>query len=57
MQIDDEQEGLQLAADLSRMEGGAQAAGIRAQGTSSLLRSLANTASTVYEYPEAFKIT
>ena len=57
MQIDDEQEGLQLAADLSRMEGGAQAAGIRAQGTSSLLRSLANTASTVYENHGAFKIT
>jgi len=57
MQIDDEQEGLQMAADLSRMEGGAQAAGLRAQGTSSLLTSLANTASTVYENPGAFRRT
>lgn len=57
MQIDDEQEGLQMAADLSRMEGGAQAAGLRAQGTSSLLTSLANTSSVIYENPGAFKRT
>ena len=57
MQIDDEQESLQMAADLSRMEGGAQAAGLRAQGTSSLLTSLANTASTVSEFPGAFRRT
>ena len=57
MQIDDEQEGLQMAADLSRLEGGAQAAGLRVQGTSSLLTSLANTSSVIYENPGAFKRT
>ena len=57
MQIDDEQEGLQLAADLARMEGGAQAAGLRAQGSASMIRSFANTATFAYENPGAFKIT
>lgn len=57
MQIDDEQEGLQMAADLARMEGGATAAGLRAQGTSSLIRSFANVATTVYENPGDFKIS
>jgi hypothetical protein len=57
MQIDDEQESLKMAADLSRMEGGAQAAGLRSQGTASLLRSFANTANFVYDNPGAFRRT
>ena len=39
MQINDQQESLELSAELSRMEGGAQAAGLRAQGTTSLIQS------------------
>ena len=40
MQINDQQESSRLSAELSRMEGGAQAAGLRAQGTTSLIQSL-----------------
>ena len=57
MQIDDEQEGLELAAELSRMEGGMAAATARAQGTASMINSLSNVATTVYENPGDFKIT
>tara|TARA_R100000951_G_scaffold58055_1_gene48747 strand:+ start:2559 stop:3074 length:516 start_codon:yes stop_codon:yes gene_type:complete len=43
-QINDTQENARLSAQLSRMEGGAQAAGLRAQGTSSLISSLGSAA-------------
>lgn len=46
MQIDDEQEGLQMAAELSRMEGGMAAASARASGTASMINSLSNVATT-----------
>jgi hypothetical protein len=49
MQIDDQQESSRLSAELSRMEGGAQAAGLRAQGTTSLIRSFGQAAKTSYE--------
>lgn len=49
MQIDDQQESSRLSAELSRMEGGAQAAGLRAQGTTSLIRSFGQAAQTAYE--------
>ena len=39
MQINDQQESSRLSAELSRMEGGAHAAGLRAQGTKSLIQS------------------
>lgn len=45
MQIDDEQEGLRLAAELSRKEGGMQAAGLRASSTASLISSIGKAAS------------
>lgn len=54
MQIDDEQEGLQLAAELSRMEGGMAAATAQAQGTASMINSLSNVATTVQENPGDF---
>ena len=54
MQIDDEQEGLQMAAELSRMEGGMAAASARASGTASMINSLSNVATTVYENPGDF---
>ena len=44
MQINDQQENARLSAELSRMEGGAQAAGIRAQGTASFISSLGSAA-------------
>jgi len=44
MQINDQQENARLGAELSRMEGGAQAAGLRAQGTSSFISSLGSAA-------------
>ena len=44
MQINDQQENARLAAELSRMEGGAQAAGLRAQGTQAFIGSLGNAA-------------
>jgi hypothetical protein len=50
MQISDQQEGARMSAELSRMEGGASAAGLRAQGTSSMISSLAQAAGTAYEY-------
>jgi hypothetical protein len=43
-QINDSQENARLSAQLSRMEGGAQAAGLRAQGTSSLISSFGSAA-------------
>ena len=43
-QITDSQENARLSAQLSRMEGGAQAAGLRAQGTSSLISSFGSAA-------------
>ncbi len=54
MQIDDEQEGLMLSAELSRMEGGMAAATAQAQGTASLINSLSNVATTVYQNPGDF---
>jgi hypothetical protein len=44
MQITDAQENARLSAKLSRMEGGAQAAGLRAQGTTSLIQSFGQAA-------------
>jgi hypothetical protein len=49
LQISDAQEEARLNAQLSRMEGGAQAAGLRAQGTSSLIRSIGQGATRAYE--------
>lgn len=49
MQISDAQEEARLNAQLSRMESGAQAAGIRAQGTASLIKSLGGAARSGYE--------
>lgn len=54
MQIDDEQEGLRLSAELSRMEGGMAAASARAQGQVSMLNALSNAATTVYKNPGDF---
>jgi len=54
MQINDEQEGLMLSAELSRMEGGMAAANAQAQGTASLINSLSNAATTVYQNPGDF---
>lgn len=50
MQISDEQETARLNAELSRMEGGAQASGLRAQGTTSLIRSFGSVAQQAYEF-------
>jgi hypothetical protein len=50
MQISDEQETSRLNAELARMEGGAQAAGLRAQGTASLIRSIGSAAQQAYEF-------
>lgn len=47
-QINDSQENARLSAQLSRMEGGAQAAGLRAQGTSSLIGSFGSAAKFAY---------
>lgn len=44
MQINDQQENARLSAELSRMEGGAQAAGLRAQGTQAFIGSLGSAA-------------
>jgi hypothetical protein len=49
LQISDAQEESRLSAQLSRMEGGAQAAGLRAQGTASLIRSIGQGATRAYE--------
>lgn len=50
MQISDAQEEARLNAELSRMEGGAQAAGLRAQGTASLIRGVGGAAQSAYQY-------
>ena len=44
MEINDKQEDARLQAELSRMEGGAQAASLQAQGTKSLISSLGQAA-------------
>ena len=49
LQISDAQEESRLNAQLSRMEGGAQAAGLRAQGTASLIRGIGQGATRAYE--------
>ena len=49
MQISDAQEEARLNAQLSRMEGGAQAAGLRSQGTASLISSLGAAATRGFE--------
>jgi len=49
MQINDAQENARLSAELSRMEGGAQAATLRAQGTQSLISSFGRAATAGYE--------
>jgi hypothetical protein len=49
MQINDAQEEAELNAELARMQGGAQAAGLRAQGTGSLINSLGSAAKMSYE--------
>jgi hypothetical protein len=50
MQLSDAQETARLNAELARMEGGAQAAGLRAQGTQSLIRSIGSAAQQAYEF-------
>jgi hypothetical protein len=50
MQISDEQETARLNAELSRMEGGAQASSLRSQGTTSLIRSFGSAAQQSYEF-------
>ena len=50
MQISDQQESARLNAQLSRMEGGAQAAGLRASGRASLIGSIGQAAQIGYEY-------
>ena len=50
MQISDQQESARLSAQLSRMEGGAQAASLRAQGTASLISSIGSAAKTGYQF-------
>ncbi len=49
MQISDAQEENRLNAELARMEGGAQAAGMRAQGTASMIRQFGQAANYAYE--------
>lgn len=49
MQITDAQEEAELNAELARMEGGAAAAGLRAQGTASLIRSVGQGAQFAYQ--------
>jgi len=49
MQINDQQESSRLSAELSRMEGGAQAAGLRVQGTKSRIQSFGRAAQGAYE--------
>jgi hypothetical protein len=50
MQISDEQESARLNAELTRMGGQAQASGIRAAGTASLIGSIGQAAQIGYEY-------
>tara|TARA_R100001082_G_scaffold99002_1_gene67510 strand:- start:1056 stop:1577 length:522 start_codon:yes stop_codon:yes gene_type:complete len=49
MQIADAQEDSRLQAELSRMEGGASAASLQAQGTANLIKSFGDTAKMGYE--------
>ena len=49
MQINDAQEESRLSAQLSRMEGGAQAAGLRASGTASLIKGIGSGARAAYD--------
>jgi len=49
LQITDAQEEAELNAQLARMEGGATAAGLRAQGTRSLISSLGQAAQFTYQ--------
>ena len=49
MQINDAQENSRLSAELSRMEGGSQAAGLRASGTTSLIQSFGNAGKFAYQ--------
>jgi hypothetical protein len=49
MQISDAQEEARLNAQLSRMESGAAAASLRAQGTASLIRGIGGAATTAYQ--------
>jgi hypothetical protein len=48
MQISDAQEEAELNAQLARMEGRSQAAGLRAQGTRSLINSLGTASQDIY---------
>lgn len=57
MQIDDQIEGLEMAAELSRMEGGMAAASAQAQGAKSMINAITNVATTVYENPGDFGIS
>ena len=50
MQLSDEQESARLNAELSRMGGQAQASGLRAAGTASLIGSVGQAAAIGYEY-------
>lgn len=50
MQISDQQESSRMSAQLSRMEGGAQAASLRAQGTASLISGIGQATSKAVEY-------
>ena len=50
MQISDEQETARLNAELARMEGAAGASSLRAQGTTSLIKSLGSAAQQAYEF-------
>ena len=50
MQISDEQETARLNAELSRMEGGAQASSLRSQGTASLIKSFGSASQQAYEF-------
>jgi hypothetical protein len=49
MQISDAQEEARLNAQLARMEGGAAAAALRAQGTASLIRGIGGAAQTGFQ--------
>jgi len=49
LQISDAQEEARLNAQLSRMEGGAAAASLRAQGTASLISGLGGAGTTAYQ--------
>jgi len=49
MKITDAQEGVRLSAEMSRMEGGYQAAAMRSQGTASLISGIGSAARFGYE--------